>query len=95
MGLAGLAAETLKVIEDGGYDGPAGWVDLRAAIDASVAATTLVTPERAAALVSAIRPGADATSIEVTEEGTAEAGHRLVLEGERVLALDSIAYRTE
>ncbi|MCB9673243.1 MAG: TIGR02452 family protein [Alphaproteobacteria bacterium] len=94
MGLAGLAAETLKVIEEGGYDGPAGRVDLRAAIDAAVAGTTLITPERAAALVAACSPGTHPTTIEVTSEGTAEAAHRLVAGGEpRVLALNFASAR--
>lgn len=94
MGLADLATQTLRVIEEGAYVAPSGRrVDLRAAIDAAVAGTRLVTPSDAEALVAAARPGPHRTLVEVTDEGTAEAARRCVAGGDRVLALNFASAR--
>lgn len=77
-----LAQDTLSILDSGRYHGPAGPVDFGTTIRAAVDGTRVITPREAAAL-AASRPrdlGANAT-IEVTDEGTAEAARRLAADG--------------
>jgi uncharacterized protein (TIGR02452 family) len=83
MSLAGVAKETLAIIERGSYRAPSGSeVSVRAAIDAAVRETTLYTPERLAELLAA-NPAATtaSTTIDVTLETTAQAARRLAESG--------------
>jgi len=88
MGLREVAAETLAIIERGGYTAPSGAaVDLRDSIDASVRGTVLYTPEDLAGLPPR-SSGGSLSRMEVTAETTAAAARRLVVEGNRVVALN-------
>ncbi|MBE7449316.1 MAG: TIGR02452 family protein [Kofleriaceae bacterium] len=69
-----MAADTIAACARGGYDGPAGRVDLRAAIDRAVAGTALHDPASVAAVVPA--RGAHATTLDVTDESTVAALRR-------------------
>ncbi|HVO30065.1 MAG TPA: TIGR02452 family protein [bacterium] len=94
MGLSGLAAETLSVLDAGGYTSPSGrWVDLRDALAKAVRNTRLVRPAEAEALAARTWTGTHSTSIEVTDEGTADAGRRLAAAGQRVAVLNFASAR--
>src|SRR5262245_18809822 len=81
MSLSGVARETLRIIEEGGYTSPSGRaVPLREAIDRAVAATRLYRPEDLEGPAPAFGP---APRIDVTPETTAQAARRL-REEERV-----------
>src|SRR5262245_51591575 len=84
MSLAGVAKETLAIIEKGRYVAPSGRsVAVRDLVDRAVRGTVLHRPADLDALLAArARPGHGATSprIEITPETTAEAARRLVEE---------------
>jgi uncharacterized protein (TIGR02452 family) len=92
MAHAGVAQETLAILDRGNYRAPSGQtVDVRAAVAAAVEGTILHTPDDLDALV--ILPGperAPRPRLEVTHETTAAAARRLVeAEGaENVVALN-------
>jgi uncharacterized protein (TIGR02452 family) len=90
MSLRGVAQETLKIIEDGGYVTPRGEVDLSRALDLALDGTVLYDDASLAALTAHPRPPelADAATAattrpvyEVTRETTAAACRRLAREG--------------
>jgi uncharacterized protein (TIGR02452 family) len=69
-----LAAQTVVIVERGGYSAPSGgWVDLTAGRDEAVAGTRLYLPDDA---LPAAGPGA-APAVTVTNETTLAAGRRL------------------
>lgn len=86
MGLGGIAEETLGIVDSGSYTTPSGKrVNVSSSCEAAIEGTLLYTPDalkRLSRVVAA--PGAPVyeTRIEVTGEGTADAGQRLVSEGE-------------
>lgn len=93
MSLAGLAKETMRIVEEGRYRSPAGAeVSIEDAVRRAVQGTVLYRPEDFAGLLAGALPAADAAStssvrIEVTSESTAEAARRLFeAEGERHIA---------
>ncbi len=78
MSLAGIAKETLAVIERGTYVAPSGaQVVVRDSIDAAIAGTILYTPEALDDLPGAAQ-GTAPPQVEVRAETTGEAGRRLV-----------------
>ena len=89
MSLAGVAKQTLGIVEQGSYRAPSGkTVELRAALDAALAGTVLHRPGEYAALTWPSRTAAP-PRFEVTTETTGAAARRLVeLEGARVVLLD-------
>jgi len=88
MSLAGLAKQTLAIIEAGGYTAPSGARrDLRIAIDRAVAGTRLYRPDELEAMLAGPAAGGAAPRIEVTAETTQAATRRLAREGSRVAAL--------
>jgi uncharacterized protein (TIGR02452 family) len=105
MSLSGVAKETLKIVENCGYQSPGGArVELGEELTAAIAGTRLYRPadsdqllSRPAAAVSAdVARGAPARPrLEVTDESTAAAARRLVHEeGERhVVALNYASAR--
>jgi len=92
MSLAGVAKETLAIIEHGHYRSPSGSdVLVRDAIDAAVRQTALFPPEQLTALLSGEPAAAvGSTVIDVTPETTAQAARRLVEQEEarHVVALN-------
>jgi uncharacterized protein (TIGR02452 family) len=82
MSLAGVAQETLAIIEKGSYRAPGGKVvAVRALVDRAVRGTVLHRPADLDALLAArARPGQGAVwpRIEITPETTAQAARRLV-----------------
>lgn len=96
MSLAGLAKETVRIVEEGRYRSPAGAeVSIEESVRRAIQGTVLYRPEDFAGLAAGLAPIGDATAassvrIEVTPETTAEAARRLFeAEGERhVLALN-------
>src|SRR5262245_40676035 len=93
MGLAGLARETLGIVDAGRYTAPSGrTVDIGAAVAEAIAGTRLYDPDQLAGLVSRTGPDAGGPAVvEVTGEGTAEAGARLVADGETDVAMLNFA----
>ncbi len=82
MSLKGVAKETLKILEDGGFTAPSGeWVELRAELDQAVEKTRLYTPVDLEALV-ALEETQEGTGprIEVNGDTTQVAAHRLVVD---------------
>lgn len=78
MSLAGVAKETVEIVDRGDYTGPSGQlVSIRDAVAAATRGTRLYTPEDLADL-AAPPPGAGSPAIEVTPETTAAAARRLV-----------------
>jgi uncharacterized protein (TIGR02452 family) len=76
MSLAGVAKQTLAIVERGEYVAPsAKTVGLREALGRAVAGTRLYRPEELADL--AVAPGGFDTTVEVTGETTAQAARRL------------------
>ena len=95
--LAAVAADTLHIIERGGYEHAAGPVSLRASIDAALAATTLHSPEALAALAEAaerLRSKGPPRRPEVTGETTLAAARRLTAKGANVVALNFASARS-
>jgi uncharacterized protein (TIGR02452 family) len=81
MSLAGVAKETVAIVERGEYTCPSGQVvSLRAAIDAAAAGTVLHRPDDFADLTVPAGVGGPPT-IEVWADGTAGAARRLAEEG--------------
>ncbi len=86
MSLAGLAKETLRIIEAGSYVSPSGkTVQLRTQIDRALAGTRLYRPQDldGPADVTTVRGGSPRQTplrIEVTEETTAQAARRLIMQ---------------
>ena len=80
MSLAGIAKDTLRIVDRGTYQAPSGAeVSVRDAVATAVQGTTLHRPADCAQLVSQAAAHAPAPcTIEVTSESTAEAGRRLV-----------------
>lgn len=72
--LRAVAAETVAIVERGGYHAGAGWVDLRPAVDAAVAGTILHPPGQP---LSVAGPANPAPVVEVTGESTLEAAGRV------------------
>jgi uncharacterized protein (TIGR02452 family) len=73
---AAVAAETMKLLEDGGYIAPSGRrVDLRANVEAAVARTRLYLPDELSLWTA--EPARLETSIQVTGESTLAATRRL------------------
>lgn len=101
MSLAGVAKETLKIVETGSYRTPSGVeVSVRAAVNRAAAGTQLYRPDDFARLAVDSNEAADATDsaglrIEVTSETTAQAARRLIeAESEaHVLALNFASAR--
>ena len=91
---AELAQQNLEIYERGGYEGPAGWVDIADAIDDAATDTRLWRPDQ---LRGALRrlpaePVDGPTQITVTAETTQVAARRLVVdEGVADLALLNFA----
>jgi uncharacterized protein (TIGR02452 family) len=80
MSLAGIAKETLRIVEGGSYRAPSGAeVSVRDTVDAAVKGTRLYRPAECEQLLrrTSAHPPASCR-IEVTDESTAEAGRRLV-----------------
>jgi uncharacterized protein (TIGR02452 family) len=80
MSLAGIAKDTLRIVECGSYRTPSGAeVSVRDTVDAAVRGTTLYRPAECDQLLrcASTHPPASCR-IEVTDESTAEAGRRLV-----------------
>lgn len=78
MSLAGLAKETVAIVERGSYTCPSGHVvSIREAVDAAIAGTVLYRPDDFDALPIPAGSGATMT-IEVTAETTGAAARRLV-----------------
>ncbi len=101
MSLAGVAKETLAILERGSYTAPSGQtVFLKSAVDRAVSGTVLHRPAQLEALLAArvrdgVAPAAARPRLEVTAETTAEAGRRLIeaeAEG-RVVALNFASAR--
>lgn len=82
MSLAGIAKETVAIVDRGHYTSPGGRsVDVRAHVDAAVRGTVLYTPDDLDALRLASfagNAGAAPPRVDVTPETTAEAARRLV-----------------
>jgi uncharacterized protein (TIGR02452 family) len=92
MGLAGLATETLAWVDGGACVAPDGRiVDLGDTVAAAVRGTRGVRPDEAAALVARSRAPRFGTRVEVTAEGTADAGRRLLAEGEAAVGVSNFA----
>src|SRR5262245_8943304 len=78
MSLAGVAKETLAIVERGRYRGPSSEVQIADAVAAAARETALFTPEQLAALLAGPAiTAAGPAKIEVTLETTAEAARRL------------------
>ena len=78
MSLAGIAKQTLAIVEAGGYLAPSGaWRELRAAVDACLAGTRRYRPGELRPLAAS----GPAPRIEVTTETTAAAARRLAATG--------------
>jgi uncharacterized protein (TIGR02452 family) len=92
MSLAGVAKETLDLLERGAYRAPSGAeVSIRDAVDRAVRGTVLYRPDELDRLLEARGPGPAglAPRVEVSSETTGQAARRLVqAEGLRVLALN-------
>lgn len=82
MSSAGVAKETLAILERGSYVAPSGaTVVVRAEVDAAVAGTVLHRPDDFATLgLSGGMSGGEPAHVEVTSETTAEAARRLVVD---------------
>jgi uncharacterized protein (TIGR02452 family) len=100
MKLAGLAEETLEIVDRGAYVGPSGQtVDLAPTVRDAIGGTVLYRPDELRRLARVQGPtrqdaGVGVGRVEVTTEGTAEAGRRLVAEGETdVVALNFASAR--
>ncbi|MBN8611460.1 MAG: TIGR02452 family protein [Deltaproteobacteria bacterium] len=79
-----VARDTIAICERGHYTAPSGRaIDLRAALDAAIGGTQLYTPERLAWLSTP--PKGKRPTIEVTDETTQLAAHRLAASGDVVL----------
>jgi uncharacterized protein (TIGR02452 family) len=84
MGRSGIAEETLIVTDRGRYMAPSGReVDISADVAAAISGTKLYRPTELGHLVGTQATGTSVTVVEVTQEGTAQAGQRLVQQGER------------
>ena len=84
MSFAGVAKETLAILERGAYAAPSGAnVVVRESVEAAMAKTVLYTPEAFDRLTLPVQATAASARVEVTAETTAEAGRRLV-EAEQV-----------
>jgi uncharacterized protein (TIGR02452 family) len=86
MSLAGVAKETVSIVERGNYTCPSGQVvNLRAELDAALSGTTLYRPDDFAALPGPpdppVTPGAARPTIEVWADSTGGAARRLAAEG--------------
>ena len=72
---AALARDNLEILEVGGYEGPAGWVELRDDVDDAVFDTCLLQPNQLRAMMrklsDAAAPGPRA--VEVTAETSSAA----------------------
>lgn len=81
MSLKGVAKETLKIIEDGGFTNEAGtWIDFSIEQNNSETNTRLYTPEELTLLLESPQQSELSTlKIEVTNEKTQEAVYRLVV----------------
>lgn len=87
MGLSGIAEETLQITDDGEYTAPSGArVRIADQVRDAIEGTTLYRPSDLARLSRVVGPDQHATRIEVTGEGTSEAGYRLLSEGESDVA---------
>ena len=87
MGLTGIATETLRIIEDGGYVAPSGQrISLREQIDRAVTGTVLYRPEEVVALP--LPRAAGRARVEVTAETTGAAARRLCEGGADVVLLN-------
>jgi len=80
-----MAEEVLELVAAGGWDDPAGRVDIRHAIDAAVAGTRL---HRAEEALPTTLDGRFDTAIEVANERTLQAARRLTDAGHRTVALN-------
>ena len=82
MSLKGVAKETLRIIEAGGYLAPSGaYRDIRAAVSDAVRGTKLFTPEELRCLLPASPGPSKRPRVFVTAESTQEAAYRLCREG--------------
>lgn len=78
MSLAGVAKETVEIVDRGSYTGPSGQVvSIRAEVDAAVRGTRVYTPEELARLAPPPTGGGPPV-LEVTPETTLAAARRLV-----------------
>ncbi|MCC6874212.1 MAG: TIGR02452 family protein [Sandaracinaceae bacterium] len=81
MSLAGVAKETLQILEGGCYVAPSGHeVSLAAELASAIAGTRLYRPEEAQALVAARQSSQGAPRVEVTPETTQLAAWRLIVD---------------
>jgi uncharacterized protein (TIGR02452 family) len=79
-----LAGETLRIVDERKYTAPSGReVRLEAEIEHALDGTLLYRPHELTRLVKTSMPATSRTIVEVTPEGTSEAGRRLLAEGER------------
>jgi uncharacterized protein (TIGR02452 family) len=79
-----LAEETLRITDEGKYVAPSGReVPLGAEIEQALDGTLLYRPHELARLAKTEMPGTSRTAVEISPEGTSEAGRRLLGEGER------------
>ncbi len=86
MSLKQVAADTLALIDAGGYEAPSGaWVSIAEAQAGAVAGTRLYRPDALAALVAADGPGGAPPMVTVTDETTQVAAHRLAARGVALL----------
>jgi len=81
MSLKGVATETLRILEDGYFVAPSGErLDLQPALAQAIEGTRLFAPHNAAALLDDPERGSGPSAdIEVTDETTQVAAHRLVV----------------
>jgi uncharacterized protein (TIGR02452 family) len=79
MSLAGVAKETLEIVERGSYTAPSGAeVRLQPAVDRAVRGTVLYDPAQLDQMIGPWERASSAPRIEVTDESTAVAARRLV-----------------
>src|ERR1051326_4870026 len=96
MSLAGVGKETVEIVKAGVYLAPSGQeVSIASAVARAVSGTILYRPDELERLLAARTSGSGAPQMEVTQETTADAARRLVLdEGEKgVVALNFASAR--
>jgi len=83
---AELGRETVRILQEGGYDSPEGsWVPIRALVRRAVEGTRSYPPDYA---LPAVSSGSERTQIEVVNETTLVAARRLLEDGQRPVALN-------
>lgn len=82
MSLKGIAKETMSILEKGGYTGPSGeYVDISQEFWDAVNGTVLYEPRELKSMLRKCSPGGKPPVIEVTDESSQVAAHRLAQKG--------------